>query len=217
MSHQLVRPAHLTACCVSVAVSQVATRIITFSMNLLIARQLSPEAYGVRKAPAPLSSLQSCTSLYTYSTQGPCSILPSLKLCNSGLDPPGCVFDIGCNTCQRRVIQHRIAAPSFVVHLLLMNATPTIPLRPFSLLHSALRNACCCYYCCYCLYHHRLLQLSAVQFHLITTTILFLSREGFRRGGLRIQEDSSSKKVLHPLAQQHYQPQLSLAGFRNCS
>lgn len=43
-------------------------------------------------------------------------------------------------------------------------------------------------------------QLSAVQFHLITTTILFLSREGFRRGGLRIQEQeedssSSSKKV----------------------
>jgi oligosaccharide translocation protein RFT1 len=33
-------------------------------------------------------------------------------------------------------------------------------------------------------------QLSAVQFHLITTTILFLSREGFRRGGLRIQEQS---------------------------
>lgn len=28
-------------------VSQVATRMVTFSMNLLIARQLSPEAYGV--------------------------------------------------------------------------------------------------------------------------------------------------------------------------
>jgi hypothetical protein len=44
-------------------------------------------------------------------------------------------------------------------------------------------------------------QLSAVQFHLITTTILFLSREGFRRGGLRIQEEQQqqatpgSKKV----------------------
>jgi hypothetical protein len=46
---------------------------------------------------------------------------------------------------------------------------------------------------------HLLLQLSAVQFHLITTTILFLSREGFRRGGLRIQEEaasSSSTKVV---------------------
>ncbi|WIA16227.1 hypothetical protein OEZ85_012938 [Tetradesmus obliquus] len=36
--------------------------------------------------------------------------------------------------------------------------------------------------------------LSAVQFHLITTSILFLSREGFRRGGLRIQEEQSSKE-----------------------
>jgi oligosaccharide translocation protein RFT1 len=38
-------------------------------------------------------------------------------------------------------------------------------------------------------------QLSAVQFHLITTTILFLSREGFRRGGLRIQDAASTKQV----------------------
>ncbi len=29
------------------AVSQVATRLVTFSMNLLVARHLSPEAYGV--------------------------------------------------------------------------------------------------------------------------------------------------------------------------
>jgi hypothetical protein len=36
---------HAAACAV---VSQVATRLVTFSMNLLVARQLSPEAYGVR-------------------------------------------------------------------------------------------------------------------------------------------------------------------------
>ncbi len=40
------------------AVSQVATRLITFSVNLIIARQLSPELYGVRihhtsTSPAP--------------------------------------------------------------------------------------------------------------------------------------------------------------------
>lgn len=31
-------------------------------------------------------------------------------------------------------------------------------------------------------------QLASVQFHLINTTILFLSREGFRRGCLRAQQ-----------------------------
>jgi hypothetical protein len=35
------------------AVSQVATRLITFSVNLIIARQLSPELYGVRCASCP--------------------------------------------------------------------------------------------------------------------------------------------------------------------
>jgi hypothetical protein len=44
-------------------------------------------------------------------------------------------------------------------------------------------------------------QLSAVQFHLITTTILLLSREGFRRGCLRIQEQdmhkAARKQVTH--------------------
>jgi hypothetical protein len=34
-------------CTFETVVSQVATRLVTFSMNLLIARQLSPEAYGV--------------------------------------------------------------------------------------------------------------------------------------------------------------------------
>lgn len=32
------------------------------------------------------------------------------------------------------------------------------------------------------------MQLASVQFHLINTTILFLSREGFRRGCLRAQQ-----------------------------
>lgn len=45
-------------------------------------------------------------------------------------------------------------------------------------------------------------QLSAVQFHLITTSILFLSREGFRRGGLRIQEEQSSKVTRQQQQQQ---------------
>ena len=36
-------------------------------------------------------------------------------------------------------------------------------------------------------------QLSAVQFHLITTTILLLSREGLRRGCLRFRPDSDKK------------------------
>ena len=41
------------------------------------------------------------------------------------------------------------------------------------------------------------MQLSAVQFHLINTTILFLSREGFRRGCLRAQqEQAGSLKVI---------------------
>ena len=42
------------------------------------------------------------------------------------------------------------------------------------------------------------MQLSAVQFHLINTTILFLSREGFRRGCLRAQqaEAGSTKSIL---------------------
>ena len=35
------------------------------------------------------------------------------------------------------------------------------------------------------------MQLSAVQFHLINTTILFLSREGFRRGCLRAQQEQA--------------------------
>lgn len=34
----------------------------------------------------------------------------------------------------------------------------------------------------------RCLQLAAVQFHLINTTILMLSREGFRRGCLRTNQ-----------------------------
>ena len=35
-------------------------------------------------------------------------------------------------------------------------------------------------------------QLASVQFHLINTFILFLSREGFRRGCLRAQQSSAS-------------------------
>ncbi|KAF8057727.1 r [Scenedesmus sp. PABB004] len=37
--------------------------------------------------------------------------------------------------------------------------------------------------------------LSAVQFHLIITTILFLSREGFRRGGLRVRDEAGGGKA----------------------
>lgn len=37
-----------------------------------------------------------------------------------------------------------------------------------------------------------LLQLASVQFHLINTIILLLSREGFRRGCLRVKEASRS-------------------------
>ena len=36
------------------------------------------------------------------------------------------------------------------------------------------------------------MQLASVQFHLINTFILFLSREGFRRGCLRAQQSSGS-------------------------
>lgn len=35
---------HVAACC---AASQVITRLLTFSLNLLTARSLTPEAYGV--------------------------------------------------------------------------------------------------------------------------------------------------------------------------
>ena len=43
------------------------------------------------------------------------------------------------------------------------------------------------------------MQLASVQFHLINTTILFLSREGFRRGCLRaqqVQDASGTSTVL---------------------
>jgi hypothetical protein len=45
LSITLNTSAYCRLCC---AVSQVATRLVTFSMNLLVARQLTPEAYGVR-------------------------------------------------------------------------------------------------------------------------------------------------------------------------
>jgi hypothetical protein len=39
------------------------------------------------------------------------------------------------------------------------------------------------------------LQLGAVQFHLVTTTILQISREGFRRGCVRASDDDSKVGV----------------------
>ena len=42
--------------------------------------------------------------------------------------------------------------------------------------------------------HPTFLQLASVQFHLINTFILFLSREGFRRGCLRAQQSSASQE-----------------------
>ena len=41
-----------------------------------------------------------------------------------------------------------------------------------------------------------MLQLASVQFHLINTFILFLSREGFRRGCLRAQQSSASQELV---------------------
>ncbi len=42
------------------------------------------------------------------------------------------------------------------------------------------------------------MQVAAVQFHLINTTILFISREGFRRGCLRVSPSDplATRKVL---------------------
>ena len=90
---------------VHLVLSQVCTRLITFALNLLNARLLTPEAYGV--SPGAVQMLQ-------------------------------------------QMLQHA-ASPASV--------------------------------CSVCA-----LQLLAVQFHLINTTILFLSREGFRRGCLRIKQ-----------------------------
>ena len=92
------------------AVSQLSTRIVTFVLNLLIARHLSPEAYGV-----------------------------------SGLSmgPPDMVRCMG--TSKSKIVAHA--------------------------------------------------QLAAVQFHLITTTILLLSREGLRRGCLRFRPEDKVKVV----------------------
>ena len=41
-----------------------------------------------------------------------------------------------------------------------------------------------------------MLQLASVQFHLINTFILFLSREGCRRGCLRAQQSSASPELV---------------------
>lgn len=41
-------------------------------------------------------------------------------------------------------------------------------------------------------------QLASVQFHLINTAILFLSREGFRRGCLRAQQVGPDKATCAP-------------------
>ena len=84
------------------AVSQVSSRLITFALNLAVARLLTPEAYGVR-------------------------------------------WRAGCWAC---VLLVRLAR-------LTLGAAN--------------------------------LQLAAVQFHLINTSILLLSREGFRRGCIRDQ------------------------------
>ena len=43
-------------------------------------------------------------------------------------------------------------------------------------------------------------QLASVQFHLINTAILFLSREGFRRGCLRSEQDDNAMHVPRLLA-----------------
>ncbi len=95
---------------VHLVLSQVCTRLITFALNLLNARLLTPEAYGVS---------------------------------------PGAV----------RMLQHA-----------------ALPKSAGSV-------------CSVCV-----LQLFAVQFHLINTTILFLSREGFRRGCLRIKQVSLCRR-----------------------
>jgi hypothetical protein len=51
--------------------------------------------------------------------------------------------------------------------------------------------------------HPPFVQLSAVQFYLITTTILLLSREGFRRGCMRVKDGAATKvgRGLLPLAE----------------
>jgi hypothetical protein len=48
------------------------------------------------------------------------------------------------------------------------------------------------------------MQLAAVQFHLINTTILLLSREGFRRGCIRDQVcESGVRRLLNKLPHYH--------------
>ena len=93
--------------------SQISTRLITFFLNLLTARLLTIDAYGVR--------------LFPYSGMLEVMVVKML-------------------------LKHDVR-PSF-------------------------------------------LQLASVQFHLINTFILFLSREGFRRGCLRTQQSSTSQDLV---------------------
>lgn len=114
------------------AVSQVSTRLITFILNLLTARLLTVDAYGVR--PSSASSLQ----------------------------------------------HKHVCMDDKCVH-----AADCVPVR-----HETDGSCLPC------------VQLASVQFHLINTTILFLSREGLRRGCLRAQqiEDASGTKTILGIA-----------------
>lgn len=125
------------ACVYFVAASQVSTRLITFFLNLLTARLLTVDAYGVRLGPKSF-----CLTKPAWST-----------------------------------------------------TTNNMCLQVFSAILKVLSVSRPIYGWLY-------VQLASIQFHLINTTILFLSREGLRRGCLRAQqiEDASGTKTILSIA-----------------
>ncbi len=128
-STQKLTPPALSTPALLPSASQLAARMITFGMNLLVARHLTPEAYGVS------------------------------ELCwGRGREVNPASRSFSSPQSQR----HR---PRIALH----TRTPTrIPTRAPP-------------------------QLSAVQFYLITTTALLLSREGFRRGCMRVRKAEPAK------------------------
>ena len=168
------------------AVSQVSTRLITFALNLATARLLSVASYGVRCTCLMLCNmyvnskvsfdqlailLQTATVFSVHISGAVHTFIPSVC---SMLQSCASLFSPHGSTSYLRVSLPPARQATCIPNS--SQAWSWVPDRGVSA------------------------QLASVQFHLINTAILFLSREGFRRGCLRSEQDGGAVHVPRLLA-----------------